>query len=647
MNEKLSIQSLADSLSEGTGVSKKVAETFTKAFFDTIVDALYMGEEVIKVKGLGVFKLVEVESRESVNVSNGERIVIPGYKKVTFVPDEDIVESLNQKIEERESAESANAASPNVDSEVSSAVSVPSSNVDSNISSAVSVSSSNGDSEEVAVAAAVESVAMGGNESETANNSSDKSTHVKPKNINNRGRRMSSAIAVEGESFEVENESVIAGEADSVETELQKEEAAATETDRGAEKNVDEPLVENELTAELGTTIPSLVDEDLPSDPILDELADVKAPTRVETPINALSGIDLLISTPESVDEIRSQYEEAKTKMESLVEEAKRVSVEKMRLEKLLERLEANDVPESQEENGGIDQDSACDNTVDDNGDVIENQEDINENSVKNKEENVVTLINDNLNVAANNDGVSETNTFSTNSTNSQEENEEEDDDVWYRNKRLWWIVAPVVVILLASIGYFIHRTHMSIDAVGAVVQAEVVSEEEPRKSFFPDSIRNKKKQDVVNADEMAGQHTDDNSAGQSTSVGESNLNTVPQEAISSEIKGNKSETQSNNSVSESNQEKANTTDTKGNKAVNVGSKDAKNTKVDAKNEKVVKEEPKKPVRPSYYIMKKGESLTRISVRFYGTKDSLNAIVKLNRFKDPNNVPVGAKVFLP
>lgn len=610
-----------------------MAETFTKAFFDTIVDALYMGEEVIKVKGLGVFKLVEVESRESVNVSNGERIVIPGYKKVTFVPDEDIVESLNQKIEERESAESTNAAS---------------SNVDSNVSSAVSVPSSNGDSEDLSVAAAIEPAAMDGNDSETTNNSSDNSTLVEPNNKKHRGRRMSSAIAVEGESFETENEPIIADKVDPVETEQLKEEAAATEKDRGAEKNVDEPLVENELTAELGTTIPSLVDEDLPSDPILDELAEVKAPARVETPINALSGIDLLISTPESVDEIRSQYEEAKTKMESLVEEAKRVSVEKMRLEKLLERLEANDVPESQDENGGIEQDSACDNTIDNNSDVIENQEDINENSVESEEEKVSALINDNINVAANNDVVSETHTFSTNSTNSQDDNEEEeDDDVWYRNKRLWWIVAPIVVILLASIGYFIHRTHMSIDAVGAVVQAEVVSEEEPRKSFFPDSIRNKKKQDVVNADEMAGQHTDENSAGQSTSVGESDLNTVPQEAISSEIKGNKTETQSNNSVSASNQEKANTADTKDNKAGNVGSKDAKNTKVDAKNEKVVTVEPKKPVRPSYYIMKKGESLTRISVRFYGTKDSLNAIVKLNRFKDPNNVPVGAKVFLP
>ena len=56
MNDKLSFQHVVDALVQKTGVSKKVADTFAKAFFDTVVEALYMGEESIKMKGLGTFK---------------------------------------------------------------------------------------------------------------------------------------------------------------------------------------------------------------------------------------------------------------------------------------------------------------------------------------------------------------------------------------------------------------------------------------------------------------------------------------------------------------------------------------------------------------------------------------------------------------
>ena len=65
MNEKLSFQNIADTLAKKSGVQKKVADTFSKAFFDTIVEALTAGE-TIKIKGLGTFKLVEVDDRESV-----------------------------------------------------------------------------------------------------------------------------------------------------------------------------------------------------------------------------------------------------------------------------------------------------------------------------------------------------------------------------------------------------------------------------------------------------------------------------------------------------------------------------------------------------------------------------------------------------
>ena len=57
MNEKLSFQNITDKLAQESGVSKKMAETFSKAFFDTIVETLSTGDS-IKIKGLGTFKLV-------------------------------------------------------------------------------------------------------------------------------------------------------------------------------------------------------------------------------------------------------------------------------------------------------------------------------------------------------------------------------------------------------------------------------------------------------------------------------------------------------------------------------------------------------------------------------------------------------------
>lgn len=83
--EKLTIQNIVDAFVAQTGVSKKVAEGLGRAFFDVIIEGL-KEDGVVKINGLGTFKLVNVAPRESVNVNNGERIVIEGYKKVTFAP---------------------------------------------------------------------------------------------------------------------------------------------------------------------------------------------------------------------------------------------------------------------------------------------------------------------------------------------------------------------------------------------------------------------------------------------------------------------------------------------------------------------------------------------------------------------------------
>lgn len=54
---------------------KKDVEIFVKGMFELIEEVLVI-EKYVKVKGLGMFKFIEVESCESVNVNMGERIEI-------------------------------------------------------------------------------------------------------------------------------------------------------------------------------------------------------------------------------------------------------------------------------------------------------------------------------------------------------------------------------------------------------------------------------------------------------------------------------------------------------------------------------------------------------------------------------------------
>lgn len=80
------IESLAHDIYANTGMPVATAEKVMREFWITLQEAL-VNEGVAKVKGLGTFKIVEVKDRESINVNNGERIIIKGYKKVSFTPD--------------------------------------------------------------------------------------------------------------------------------------------------------------------------------------------------------------------------------------------------------------------------------------------------------------------------------------------------------------------------------------------------------------------------------------------------------------------------------------------------------------------------------------------------------------------------------
>jgi nucleoid DNA-binding protein len=92
---KISIQDLAQVLVERKGLNKRDAVIFVSAMFDIIQTNLEK-DRVVKVKGLGTFKIIDVDDRESVNVNTGERVLIEGHNKITFTPDALMKELVNK-----------------------------------------------------------------------------------------------------------------------------------------------------------------------------------------------------------------------------------------------------------------------------------------------------------------------------------------------------------------------------------------------------------------------------------------------------------------------------------------------------------------------------------------------------------------------
>lgn len=438
MNEKLSFQSIADTLAKKSGVSKKVADTFSKAFFDTIVEALGAGE-VIKIKGLGTFKLVEVGDRESVNVTTGKRFVIPGYKKLAFTAEDSVVEVLSGRVESVQEIK-----------------------------------------EEIR-------------------------EEVK-------------------EEVKVEVEEV---------KEVAKEEVKA-------EKPVE-----------------------------IEKLIQVPEPEQVEQPQDKFAGIDMLISTPESVEDVRQQYEEAKARMETAVEEARKANAEKLRLEKLLERLEKNVEPEAV---APVVIETEAETPIESNtsSKIAENNDaEIDKNLEEEKRQEAFKRV-------------------MTEQPKTQEPEPQEEKT----GKKSFWVTAAVI-LLLAVLGTFVYLIHQNIEAVEKVQKTEQTQKpakpEKPTKATQP-AKPVKPATPKVDKDSLAKAQKADSIK-------------VAKEA-----------------------------------------KEAKDTK-DVKDTKV-KEEPK-PERPTIHRMQRGESLTRVSQKYYGTKDSVRAILRVNTFADPDNIPVGAVVKLP
>lgn len=92
---KLTVQDLAKSLAGKSGLVQRDASLFASEVFAVILQGLEKDGQV-KVKGLGTFKIISVEARESISVRTGERVVIESHEKVSFTPDSVMKELVNK-----------------------------------------------------------------------------------------------------------------------------------------------------------------------------------------------------------------------------------------------------------------------------------------------------------------------------------------------------------------------------------------------------------------------------------------------------------------------------------------------------------------------------------------------------------------------
>ena len=92
---KMTTQDLASVLVERWHIGKKEASQFVNELFFLIQKSLDE-DKIVKVKGLGTFKIIDVDDRESVNVNTGDRVLIEGHGKITFTPDPLMKELVNK-----------------------------------------------------------------------------------------------------------------------------------------------------------------------------------------------------------------------------------------------------------------------------------------------------------------------------------------------------------------------------------------------------------------------------------------------------------------------------------------------------------------------------------------------------------------------
>ena len=94
-DDKLTTTELRKTISKQMSLPEETASRFLAALVPAIMEGLQT-DGLVRISGLGTFKLVQIAPRKSVNIHSGETIVLDGYNKVTFVPESYIREQINE-----------------------------------------------------------------------------------------------------------------------------------------------------------------------------------------------------------------------------------------------------------------------------------------------------------------------------------------------------------------------------------------------------------------------------------------------------------------------------------------------------------------------------------------------------------------------
>ena len=91
----IKLHDFAARLAEKHSLSQEEVERFLSQMVHVMGEGL-RSDKTLKIKGLGTFKVVPVNARESVDVNTGERIRIEGREKVSFTPETAMRDLVNK-----------------------------------------------------------------------------------------------------------------------------------------------------------------------------------------------------------------------------------------------------------------------------------------------------------------------------------------------------------------------------------------------------------------------------------------------------------------------------------------------------------------------------------------------------------------------
>lgn len=99
MTKKCTLQNLLSDFKEHSSLSEEKQQEFVENFFGVIAAAL-QADKIVKVKGWGTFKIIDVNRRSSVDVNTGDRIEIGEHSRISFIPDAYVKSQINRPFEQ-------------------------------------------------------------------------------------------------------------------------------------------------------------------------------------------------------------------------------------------------------------------------------------------------------------------------------------------------------------------------------------------------------------------------------------------------------------------------------------------------------------------------------------------------------------------